>query len=131
MNSFNHYAYGAIGEWLYGVVAGLRADPEQPGFKHIYFEPRPGGKLQGARATLETPYGTAESFWKVENRTIELRSVVPPNATATIRLPGMTRLVAAGLRSTLGAEVEVEEVEGALLIHVGSGRHEFRYPVNW
>jgi alpha-L-rhamnosidase len=57
MNSFNHYAYGAIGYWLYNTVAGINVDPSQPGYKHIILSPQPGGGLEFVRATLQTPYG--------------------------------------------------------------------------
>ena len=50
MNSFNHYAYGAIGEWMYRVVAGLELDPREPGYKHVLVQPQPGGGLTSAEA---------------------------------------------------------------------------------
>lgn len=87
MNSFNHYAYGAIGAWLYGVVAGLQPDPDRPGYRHLIIAPRPGGGLTRARARQHTPYGIAESRWTLRGDRFELRVVVPPNATATVRLP--------------------------------------------
>ena len=52
MNSFNHYAYGAIGEWMYRVVAGLEIDPREPGYKHVLVQPQPGGGLTSAEARL-------------------------------------------------------------------------------
>ena len=63
MNSFNHYAYGAIGEWMYRVVAGLELDPREPGYKHVLAQPRPGGGLTSAEARLQTLYGEAVSGW--------------------------------------------------------------------
>ena len=54
MNSFNHYAYGAVGDWMYQTVAGLDTDPESPGYRHLRIQPRPGGGLTAARAALET-----------------------------------------------------------------------------
>lgn len=88
MNSFNHYAYGAIGEWMYERVAGLAPDPENPGYKHFFVRPLPGGPLTSAGATLETAYGTASSHWKKRGKILELDIVVPPNTTATIQFPG-------------------------------------------
>jgi alpha-L-rhamnosidase len=98
MNSFNHYAYGAIGAWLYAVVAGLQLDPAQPAYKHILIQPQPGGGLTRAQATLRTPYGVASSSWKIVAGKFTLEVTVPPNTTATVRLPGSMRLqkVAAG-----------------------------------
>ena len=96
MNSFNHYAYGAIGEWLYASVAGLDCDPTAPGYKRLLFRPHPGGGLIHARATLTTMYGPAESAWNNRRggKQIEYRFTVPPNTTARAELicPAKTRL---------------------------------------
>ena len=67
MNSFNHYAYGAIGEWMYRVVAGLELDPAEPGYKHVLVQPQPGGGLTSAVARLATLYGETASGWSVAN----------------------------------------------------------------
>jgi alpha-L-rhamnosidase len=97
MNSFNHYAYGAIGDWMYRVVAGLDWDPEHPGYKHIIIAPHPGGGLTRARAALETLYGRASSAWEIKDGQFGLDAEVPPNTTATVRLPdGSTREVGSG-----------------------------------
>ncbi|MAU13318.1 MAG: hypothetical protein CL607_26100 [Anaerolineaceae bacterium] len=87
MNSFNHYAYGAIGAWLYTVVAGLNVDPEQPGYKHTIIRPQPGDDLTHARASLKTDYGLLSSRWQLLNGKFELNVVVPPNTSATVHLP--------------------------------------------
>jgi alpha-L-rhamnosidase len=88
MNSFNHYAYGAIGAWLYSVVAGIDADPAGPGYKHILLHPQPGGGLTHAKATLNCMYGLIVSDWQIENGKFEWDIVVPPNTTAMVTLPG-------------------------------------------
>lgn len=88
MNSFNHYAYGAVGEWLYATVAGLDLDPEEPGYRHILFRPEPGGNLSFAKAELKTRYGLVRSGWKIEKNRTLFEFTVPPNTRATIRLPG-------------------------------------------
>lgn len=87
MNSFNHYAYGAIGAWMVERLAGLAPDPEQPGYKHFFIQPFPGGPLQSAAAELETPYGLARSAWALEGDRLTLEATVPPNTTATLRVP--------------------------------------------
>lgn len=87
MNSFNHYAYGAIGQWLYERVAGLAPDPANPGYKHFFVRPMFGGPLTSASATLETGYGTALSRWTLDEGTLELEIEVPPNTTATVEFP--------------------------------------------
>ncbi len=88
MISFNHYAYGAIGQWMYERLAGLRPDPEHPGYKHFFIHPLLAERLDEARAELETPYGRAISAWKREGHKVVLQVVVPPNATATLQLSG-------------------------------------------
>jgi alpha-L-rhamnosidase len=88
MNSFNHYAYGAIGLWMYGVVAGIRIDEAQPGYKHILIAPRPGGGLTYARASIDSVYGRVSSEWQIVGGKLKLKVEIPPNANATINLPG-------------------------------------------
>jgi alpha-L-rhamnosidase len=92
MNSFNHYAYGAIGSWLYQRVAGL--DTMQGtggvGYKELLLRPYPLPGLDHAHATLETPYGTASSGWERDKETgkVTYTFTVPPNTTGKVRLPG-------------------------------------------
>jgi alpha-L-rhamnosidase len=87
MNSFNHYAYGAIGDWLYRVVAGIQSDPAQPGYRHIILRPMPGGRLTYAKATYESAYGPITSAWKRTDGGLEWQVSVPPNTTATAYVP--------------------------------------------
>jgi len=89
MNSFNHYAYGAIGEWLYATVAGIDIDPECPGYRHLVLRPRPGGGLTSARAALDTLYGRAVSDWHIDRDRFVWTIVVPPNTTATAYVPAI------------------------------------------
>jgi alpha-L-rhamnosidase len=86
MNSFNHYALGAVGDWLHRTVAGLA--PAAPGYKKLLIKPRPGGGLTYAKASHLTPYGIAESGWRADGDEIEVTAIVPPNTTAVIDLPG-------------------------------------------
>lgn len=87
MNSFNHYAYGSIGAWLYNTVAGIEIDPKQPGYKHLILRPQPGDELTHARGSLKTLYGEVVSDWKLDGDRFEWTVVVPPNTTATAYLP--------------------------------------------
>jgi alpha-L-rhamnosidase len=86
MLSFNHYAFGAVGDWLHRVVGGLA--PGAPGYRHLVIAPRPGGGITAARSRHETPYGTAESSWQLEDGELTVRAVVPPNTVATVVVPG-------------------------------------------
>ena len=86
MNSLNHYAYGAIGQWMYERIAGLSS--LEPGYKKLKIAPVPNTKfLTSASASLDTPYGKASSSWKIENSTFTLDIVIPPNTSADIHLP--------------------------------------------
>ena len=88
MNSFNHYAYGAIGEWLYTYVSGIQIDTRNPGYKHFFLHPNPGGGLSYAKAEFESMYGKIVSDWKIENGNFIYNIQIPPNTTATVVLPG-------------------------------------------
>ena len=89
MNSFNHYAYGAIGEWLYTYVAGIRIDENNPGYKHIILAPHPGGGLTHAMAEFESMYGKIKSGWKIEGEKVIYEFEIPANTTATVILPNL------------------------------------------
>ncbi|MGW0875463.1 family 78 glycoside hydrolase catalytic domain [Streptomyces sp. NPDC002740] len=85
MTSFNHYALGAVADWIHRTVAGLA--PAEPGYRRILVRPRPGGGLTWARAAHETPYGRAETGWRVEGGLLLVDLLVPPNTTALVDLP--------------------------------------------
>ncbi len=87
MNSFNHYAYGAIGMWMYSVVAGIEIDEAKPGYKHIVIAPRPGGGLTYAKASVESVYGMVASGWEITGGKMTLRVEIPANTTATVKMP--------------------------------------------
>jgi alpha-L-rhamnosidase len=87
MNSFNHYAYGAIGQWMVERMAGLAPDPRHPGYRHFYIQPHCGGPLTSARAELETPYGPAVSAWHRSPERLTIEATVPPNTSATLVVP--------------------------------------------
>jgi alpha-L-rhamnosidase len=87
MNSFNHYAYGAVGAWMYRTVAGIELDPDEPGYNHVLFRPRPGGSITWAEASLQTALGRAEIHWVLERETLQVTLTVPAGARATFQPP--------------------------------------------
>ncbi|GAA3830973.1 hypothetical protein GCM10023083_74690 [Streptomyces phyllanthi] len=91
MNSFNHYAYGAIMEWMYAYMAGIARDPDSPGFKHFVLQPHldPTGRITRVSGSYESPYGEIRSEWALDDagRTLLYDAVVPANSEATLRLP--------------------------------------------
>ncbi|MEV0174228.1 family 78 glycoside hydrolase catalytic domain [Streptomyces sp. NPDC050803] len=89
MNSFNHYSYGAIMEWMYESMAGIAKDPAHPGFKHFFLRPHPDptGRIAQVRGAHRSPYGEIVSEWTIEDRRLSYLAAVPANSTATLRLP--------------------------------------------
>ena len=87
MNSFNHYAYGSVAEWLYGYMCGIMYDINQPGYKHIILQPTPEQIIQSANASYDSAYGTITSNWKYEGNTYIYDAGIPANTTATVYLP--------------------------------------------
>jgi alpha-L-rhamnosidase len=131
MNSFNHYAYGAIGEWMYRVVAGLEIDPEEPGYKHVLVQPHPGGGLTSAVARLQTLYGEAASGWTLADGTLTVSATIPPNTRGTVCLPAATLagLTESGVAVASAPGVKHAVQRGAdVLVEVGSGSYVFVYP---
>lgn len=86
MTSFNHYALGAVADWLHRVVGGIEVTA--PGAAVLTFRPRPGGGITWARTRHETPHGTASLFWETTPSGLKARITVPPNCTAVAELPG-------------------------------------------
>ncbi|MGA4544180.1 family 78 glycoside hydrolase catalytic domain [Uniformispora flossi] len=101
MTSFNHYAFGAVVDWLYRTVAGL--DAAEPGYRRLRIAPRPGGGLTHAHADLRTPYGKASVSWEQSDDVVAVTAVVPPNTSADVELPDGRRLVVGSGRHTWSA----------------------------
>ena len=123
MNSFNHYAYGAIGKWMYQVVAGIGIDEEQPGYKHIVIQPRPGGGLTSAKATHQSMYGEIVSEWKLEGTKLTMKVEIPDNTTATIHIPGAASGITINGSSLAQFGLNYKEAEGKVLGKTGSGKY--------
>jgi alpha-L-rhamnosidase len=94
MTSFNHYALGAVADFMHRTVAGLA--PAAPGYSEILFAPQPGGGLTSARATHDTPHGRASISWLRDGGRLSVTVEVPPGARGTIRMPGTEADVAVG-----------------------------------
>jgi alpha-L-rhamnosidase len=117
MNSFNHYAYGSIAEWMYRYVAGINPVEAAPGFKKMRLAPLPSDQLGYAKASVRTPYGMLSSGWKYEDGILTVEAEVPFGAEAEILLPYAE-----------GAEVTENglPVEGARFTR-GSGQWKYVY----
>lgn len=120
MNSFNHYAYGAVGEWMYRVSAGIEIDDEQPGYKHIILQPHIGGDFTYAQGTYESIYGEIGSRWSIDGDIVTMKFDIPVNTTATIYLDGCESLAEAD-------GLHFSEVDGQYQADAGSGHYEIKY----
>jgi alpha-L-rhamnosidase len=95
MTSFNHYALGAIADWMHRSLAGLA--PASPGYREILIAPRPLAEFDFARTSHETPYGPASAGWtRTAQGQIEVEAVIPPNTTAEVWLPGASEFIRVG-----------------------------------
>jgi alpha-L-rhamnosidase len=119
MNSYNHYAYGAIGDWMYQNMAGI--DLVDAGFKKFSIAPKPGGGFTSAKGTYESPYGTISSAWEQKDGKTTLKVSVPANTKAVIKLPNVT----ADKVNQLAQAQNVKVTNG--VFEVGSGEYSFEW----
>jgi alpha-L-rhamnosidase len=129
MNSFNHYAYGAIGDWMYSDITGINVDESAPGFHKIIIAPQPGGGLTNAKAELETQYGTVRSGWSIADGVLSIDITVPPNTSARVTLPGTSSLVTeSGVNIYSIPEINnITKEPNGLQLTIGSGMYHFAY----
>lgn len=129
MNSFNHYAYGAIGDWMYRVVAGLDTREDGPGYKKITIKPHIGGGLTSVSATLRTYYGLLGCSWRVNKENFEMDVIIPANTSATVWIPAgdPAEIDEGDLPLKQKKEIKIEGNEdGYVIMTVGSGKYTFR-----
>jgi alpha-L-rhamnosidase len=86
MTSFNHYALGAVADWMHRVIGGL--SPLEPGYATALVAPQPGGGITWARTSLQTPYGRLAVSWSLDGPDLRAEVTVPEGVTAVVRLPG-------------------------------------------
>ncbi|WP_431964763.1 family 78 glycoside hydrolase catalytic domain [Actinacidiphila sp. bgisy160] len=126
MNSFNHYAYGAVGEWMYRTMAGVSA--AEPGYRKVLIAPEPGEGIDHVDFSHETPYGTVRSAWDTTSGAMMLDVTVPANTTAQVRIPAPNRWAVTEGGRPIGEVADVtyvERADGAVVLEVGSGRYAF------
>ncbi|GAA2205226.1 alpha-L-rhamnosidase [Nonomuraea monospora] len=122
MNSFNHYALGSVGAWLYGGVAGLGQEEGSVGFRRPRIRPLVGGSLRWAAASYETPLGRLASRWEIADGVLRLTVRVPPGAVATVHVPTTDF---ASVRESGEPVAGVGRTASALVCQVGSGLYSF------
>ncbi|GAB3414993.1 family 78 glycoside hydrolase catalytic domain [Niabella aquatica] len=128
MNSFNHYAYGAIGDWMYRKMAGIDTYEDGAGYKHILVMPHIGGGFKDASATLKTYYGLLGNSWKVNNDKLVMATEIPPNTRATVYIPAED---VQNIKESGKALSEIKAIkitgkeQGYVIIETGSGKYNF------
>ncbi len=132
MNSYNHYAYGAIGDWMYRNVAGINAVASHPGYKKIIIKPIPGGGLSNAEGTLATYYGSITSGWEYQEESLIQKVTIPVNTSAEIFIPASEMESATVNGKTLSKAKEIEVIgaeDGYLKVLTGSGNYIFNIAI--
>ena len=126
MNSFNHYAFGSVGEWLFTAVAGI--DTDGPGFKRIIIRPQPGGGLNYVKAHYNSIHGWIDSEWRLEGNSLHLNVRIPVNTTATVFVPARDAGTVTESGKSAGEAEGVEFVrveDGEAVYHITSGHYTF------
>jgi len=132
MNSFNHWAFGAVGEWIWRNLAGINPDDAGPGYKHFVIRPRVCAGLTWARASYDSIHGTISSQWRLEHGAFKLDLRVPPNTTATVFVPTAKPDAVTEARKPAanapGVERRSSTEPGVAQFEVQSGRYSFSAP---
>jgi alpha-L-rhamnosidase len=126
MNSFNHYAYGAIGDWMYRVSAGI--ETMGPGYKHIVIQPHPSKRLSFAKASFDSSYGTISSGWERKDGKVIVKVKIPANTTATIILPAINvSKITEGGKAISGNTgfTDIRTADNKVMLEAGSGEYVF------
>ncbi|MEO6229053.1 MAG: family 78 glycoside hydrolase catalytic domain [Ferruginibacter sp.] len=128
MNSFNHYAYGAIGDWMYRQMAGLDTEEDGVGYKKIKIQPHIGGGFTHAAVTYQAPYGNVSTSWKIENGRLIVDAEIPANTTAIIYIPASNpdMVLEGGRKVSSIKDIHLSNEEnGFVQMSVGSGKYSF------
>lgn len=128
MNSFNHYAYGAIGDWMYRVVTGIDTEESAPGYKSIVIKPSLDNRLTQAASEYKTCYGLVKSSWKTSDSQNTFEFAVPANTKAVISIPAKSidSITESGKSILTLKDIIVKGQEGNYVrIEVGSGSYSF------
>jgi hypothetical protein len=129
MNSFNHYAYGAVGQWMYQNIGGISAI--EAGYHKSRIAPHIGGGLTSGSGSFDSAYGTIKSVWRNDSSGFRLVIDVPVNTTAQVEIPAATASSVTDGDSPVAKANGVNgfsHANGVLTVTVGSGHYEFRAP---
>jgi alpha-L-rhamnosidase len=128
MNSFNHYSFGAVGQWMLAYSLGI--ERAEPGFQQFILQPRhdPTGEMTWARGHYDSMYGRVESAWRLAGSTLRYSATVPANTTATLHLPARA---ADAVKEGGGPAAQADGVRfvgfanGQAIFELASGHYEF------
>ena len=125
MNSFSHYSFGAVCQWMFENIGGIQTDGA--GFKHILLKPQPGGKLIWAKTTHDSIRGRIQTDWKIKDGTFDCDVTIPPNTTATLYLPAAPKSVTESGKSLQEATgvIKTSSEPGLAVIELESGQYYF------
>lgn len=126
MNSFNHYAFGAVGEWMYENILGIQPDIESPGFRHFILKPIPEGTLTWAKGSYHSICGKIEVAWKKDGTQFEYKFTIPANTTATVYMPSKNAemvWIDGEKISEYFKSVNIDYRDGYNIIELGSGSY--------
>jgi alpha-L-rhamnosidase len=125
MNSFNHYAFGSVGRWLFNTVGGI--DTDGPGYKTIIIHPQPGN-MTSTKASYDSINGNIISDWQLKGNTFTLNVTVPANTTATVYIPAdsVKNITESGKPATKAEGVRFQQIkQGTAVFIIGSGQYQF------
>jgi alpha-L-rhamnosidase len=131
MNSFNHYSFGAVGQWMIGYSLGIQRDEKSPGFKHFILQPQhdPTGQMTYAKGYYDSMYGRIQSSWKTDNNVLSYHATVPANTTATLYLPAASAKAVKEsgkpIASKNAAITFIKYEKGKAVYELKSGNYEF------
>ena len=126
MNSFNHYAIGSVGEWMYRSILGINNDKDNAGYKHFIIQPVPGGSLTHAKGYYHSIAGRIGVSWKKEKDSFSMDVEIPVNTTATVVIPAGNAVTESGSEIKNAAGVKLISATGSetkLLLQ--SGKYSF------
>jgi alpha-L-rhamnosidase len=112
MLSFNHYAYGAVIDWVYRHVAGLAPDLGRPGYRHVVLAPKPCVGIDRAAAWVDTAYGPVRTAWRVQDEGLAVEVELPIGTSGTFTAP-----------ATTGSTVTLDGDPAERVVGIGPGRH--------
>ena len=126
MNSFNHYAFGAVGEWMYNHILGIQLDIQHPGYKHFNLKPLPGGSLTWAEGSFASISGKIEVRWSVDREVFSYHITVPANTSATVHMPGKsseTVYIDGEKLSDRFGQDDITFINGHTIFNIPSGKY--------